>query len=197
LLILAAPIALPPLREREGDIGLLIAYFGELFAEGKEFSLSPALADFLQAYRWPGNIRELCNVVRYLCQITAGREATCDDLPLYIKNGERVVAAERHKSANQPALAFGAEDAVIAAAILSIFQQAKVLQKSVGRQSLQRGLARRGIILTAHKVKHWLHVLAELGYTAVGATRQGTSITPAGKLALDYLLTVQSKQTGI
>lgn len=58
---------LPPLRERPGDVGLLARQFLERFsrAAGKQpKSLSPAALRRLQRYDWPGNIRELRNVVQ-------------------------------------------------------------------------------------------------------------------------------------
>ena len=60
------PILLPPLRERRGDVPLLANYFIDRF--NREFrkrvrGLSPAAAEVLQQYQWPGNIRELRNAI--------------------------------------------------------------------------------------------------------------------------------------
>ena len=60
------PILLPPLRERRGDVSLLANYFIDRF--NREFrkrvrGLSPAAAEVLQQYQWPGNIRELRNAI--------------------------------------------------------------------------------------------------------------------------------------
>jgi formate hydrogenlyase transcriptional activator len=60
------PIRIPPLRERVEDIGILAAHFVRRFAErqGKVISEIPAaIVRALQGYNWPGNIRELQNVV--------------------------------------------------------------------------------------------------------------------------------------
>ena len=60
------PIELPPLRERSGDIALLAAHFMKKFAAvgGRtEMNLSLSAADMLQRYEWPGNIRELENIM--------------------------------------------------------------------------------------------------------------------------------------
>jgi transcriptional regulator with GAF, ATPase, and Fis domain len=60
------PIDLPPLRERREDIPLLVEYFIDRFATkaGKEFrQINKRTLDVLQSYSWPGNIRELQNVV--------------------------------------------------------------------------------------------------------------------------------------
>jgi two-component system response regulator AtoC len=60
------PIALPPLRERRGDIPLLAAYYVDLF--NREFKrhvrgVSPEGLAMLEQYQWPGNIRELRNAI--------------------------------------------------------------------------------------------------------------------------------------
>jgi transcriptional regulator with GAF, ATPase, and Fis domain len=60
------PIEIPPLRERKEDIPLLVEYFIERYARkaGKSIrGLNKKSLDLLQAYPWPGNIRELQNVI--------------------------------------------------------------------------------------------------------------------------------------
>jgi len=60
------PIEMPPLRERREDIPLLVGYFVDRFARraGKHFqAVSKKSLDLLQSYPWPGNIRELQNVI--------------------------------------------------------------------------------------------------------------------------------------
>lgn len=55
------PLYIPSLRERKGDIKLLVEYFVNKFSEGKIKSIPQDIVDQLQSYRWPGNIRELQN----------------------------------------------------------------------------------------------------------------------------------------
>jgi formate hydrogenlyase transcriptional activator len=60
------PLVVPPLRERSDDIPLLVEYFVARFGErlGRKVSrIDRETMDLLQAYRWPGNIRELQNVI--------------------------------------------------------------------------------------------------------------------------------------
>jgi PAS domain S-box-containing protein len=60
------PIEMPPLRDRREDIPMLVAYFVDRFAskEGKVFrGVSKRTLDRLQSYPWPGNIREMQNVI--------------------------------------------------------------------------------------------------------------------------------------
>src|SRR5246127_2205171 len=60
------PIEVPPLRERKDDILMLIEYFVQRYASraGKNIrSIDKKTLDLLQSYEWPGNIRELQNVI--------------------------------------------------------------------------------------------------------------------------------------
>jgi len=62
------PIVIPPLRERREDIPLLVNYFLDLFRQhqGKALpGVSKKAKDLLASYSWPGNIRELRNVLEY------------------------------------------------------------------------------------------------------------------------------------
>lgn len=74
------PLQMPPLRERDGDIGLLAdAFLARFSAEvGKTFSpLTPAHYAALESYPWPGNVRELQNVLLRAVLLNSG-----PDLPL-------------------------------------------------------------------------------------------------------------------
>jgi formate hydrogenlyase transcriptional activator len=60
------PIEIPALRERREDIPLLVGYFIDRYAKkaGKSFqAVNKKSLDLLQAYSWPGNIRELQNII--------------------------------------------------------------------------------------------------------------------------------------
>jgi transcriptional regulator with PAS, ATPase and Fis domain len=65
------PIHLPPLRNRKDDIPLLIQHFLKKFKydENKATALTPQVMQALQDYDWPGNIRELQNVLQRLMTI--------------------------------------------------------------------------------------------------------------------------------
>jgi two-component system repressor protein LuxO len=73
------PCAMPPLRERDGDILLLARHFLALYAEeeGKSFTEFDAEAiEALTRYAWPGNIRELQNVLRSVVLFNEGTVVT-------------------------------------------------------------------------------------------------------------------------
>jgi DNA-binding NtrC family response regulator len=79
------PIALPPLRERAKDIPLLLKYYVDTF--NKEFKrrvegIAPDAMARLQAYGWPGNIRELRNAIERAMLLGEGKTLTLDDFPM-------------------------------------------------------------------------------------------------------------------
>ena len=75
-----ATIALPPLRERS-DLGFIVAQLLEKRSAGTTRALSEEALDVLAAYQWPGNIRELVNVVDFACAVATGARIEADDLP--------------------------------------------------------------------------------------------------------------------
>jgi DNA-binding NtrC family response regulator len=69
------PLVLPPLRERTGDIPLLIDHFAAQLALQNGWKLKPFLPEAIEAlrrYSWPGNVRELRNVVERLLLLAEG-----------------------------------------------------------------------------------------------------------------------------
>ncbi|MHB8206159.1 sigma-54-dependent transcriptional regulator [Mucilaginibacter sp.] len=82
-------IYMPPLRERGNDIMLLAEHF--LLIANQELtrnvtSFSPEVVECFMNYRWPGNIRELKNIVRRATLLTEGNEIMMKALPLEISN---------------------------------------------------------------------------------------------------------------
>lgn len=77
-------IHLPPLRERRGDIPILVGYFIDLFNKKLQKDiegLSSEAMPILMGYAWPGNIRELENVIERAILLARGRWITPEDLP--------------------------------------------------------------------------------------------------------------------
>ncbi len=77
-------IEIPPLRERKGDIPLLVEHFLARFEEetGMEKSLSHEAMEELLRYNWPGNVRELENVLRSAHILSSGSIILKENLPL-------------------------------------------------------------------------------------------------------------------
>ncbi|SMF24315.1 sigma-54-dependent transcriptional regulator [Desulfovibrio gilichinskyi] len=84
-------IELPPLRERREDIPFMIDHFLAKYSadNNKTFEgFSPAAMDYMSAYEWPGNVRQLQNVIERCVVLTSGTVIKTDDLPAEIKDEE-------------------------------------------------------------------------------------------------------------
>jgi DNA-binding NtrC family response regulator len=77
------PIHIPPLRERATDIPLLVQHFVDRANTrlGKKFRVDKELLDMLMHYDWPGNIRELENVIERAVALADGTHLRTEDLP--------------------------------------------------------------------------------------------------------------------
>ncbi len=78
------PIHLPPLRERREDIPLLIEHFITTFSTEYKVEpkkVAPEALEKLVSYPWPGNIRELQNVIERMFALSQSKEITLTDLP--------------------------------------------------------------------------------------------------------------------
>ncbi|MDP3028652.1 MAG: sigma-54 dependent transcriptional regulator [Deltaproteobacteria bacterium] len=92
------PIHVPPLRERAGDIPLLVHHFLEKFNKSKKKnikSISKEVTQCFMSYAWPGNVRELENMIERLIILANDDKITIRDLP------ERLLA-HRKKDTAQP-----------------------------------------------------------------------------------------------
>ncbi|MDX5685397.1 sigma 54-interacting transcriptional regulator [Clostridioides difficile] len=67
------PVKIPPLRERKEDIVPLVNYFLKLYNEkyNREVEVSPKVIELLEEYSWPGNIRELKNIIERFVVLSA------------------------------------------------------------------------------------------------------------------------------
>ena len=107
-------IQVPPLRDRGNDIVMLARKFAADFAE--KYMTSPVTFDedarhLLTQYRWPGNVRQLKNVIDQLSLFDAGREITAADIEQYIPRNATMyspvhVERERHDYSSERELLF-------------------------------------------------------------------------------------------
>jgi DNA-binding NtrC family response regulator len=75
------PIHVPALRERRSDVRLLVQHFLVKHGPriGKIATLDPEVYEYLEAYSWPGNVREVENMVQRALILTQGPELTVED----------------------------------------------------------------------------------------------------------------------
>jgi len=92
------PIQLPPLRERNGDIPLLVNHFWEKYIREKRRHLEPIgpeVMEVLQRYDWPGNVRELENLIERIVILNEKGKASLEELP------DKIYARQTENSATQ------------------------------------------------------------------------------------------------
>ncbi len=75
------PINIPPLRDRREDIPMLVDHFMRKFSNNRELTLDRKALELLTQYRWPGNIRELENVIKRVIIFNDDKIITPSDLP--------------------------------------------------------------------------------------------------------------------
>ncbi|HEY2457143.1 MAG TPA: sigma 54-interacting transcriptional regulator, partial [Candidatus Acidoferrum sp.] len=81
------PIVVPPLRDRQGDIALLVDHFLRVYCASSRKPLkavNPDVLEILEDYKWPGNVRELENVVQRLVVMVSGPVITVEHLPQHL-----------------------------------------------------------------------------------------------------------------
>jgi DNA-binding NtrC family response regulator len=86
-------LRIPPLRERPGDIGQLAEHFLALFCQehGKaQKRLSSGAQELLARYPWPGNVRQLRNVIESSVVFSQGDEITPADLPVEVRESSTI-----------------------------------------------------------------------------------------------------------
>jgi len=100
------PVHVPPLRERDGDIPLLVRHFTQQFSRRMKkiiATIPSAAMDALCRYHWPGNIRELQNVIERAVIVSTGPALSVDVADLkFSKAGPPAEKPASPKSTNGP-----------------------------------------------------------------------------------------------
>ncbi|WP_429301069.1 sigma-54 interaction domain-containing protein [Paraburkholderia sp. GAS199] len=125
-------VTLPPLRERRDEIPLLISWFGDEAAgslKRRPVRLTPRLRDFLLNYAFPGNIRELRNVM-YRVSCLAGDMADIDHLPVDM----------RPAAPGSPAAAQSGQEPISVANLMSLSDAKRAASDDAEKAFLERGL---------------------------------------------------------
>jgi len=107
-------LPVPPLRERQGDIPLLVHHFVEKFAAKNRRVVTgviPECMELLSRYPWPGNVRELENAIERGIILMRGEQLTEKSLPLSVQRCKKEDASEH--DGGQPSLLFLAEKKLI------------------------------------------------------------------------------------
>ena len=182
----ALPVLIPPLREREEDVFLILDSFQKEL--GGSFRLSDDIKELFREYEWPGNIRELRNVVDYLC-FTGHTVITIDDLPPVFrirKNRQEVNGIKGEELNPQTSAKPPRYETILHTptqqerVILEILYDAERRGQSIGREKILLEAQMREIKLTQPQVRKILGRLEEIGYVTVTKGRGGSNITKKG-----------------
>jgi sigma-54 dependent transcriptional regulator, acetoin dehydrogenase operon transcriptional activator AcoR len=150
-------ITLPPLRRRPGDIARLAEHFlngARIELERSWCRFGPGVVEAMQAYVWPGNVREMENLVRRLVALASGPEITVADLPLPIReagmHGARPSDGMPAGPLAVPACPDSGKDALAREELRLVIEQATSMQEAaarlgVTRSTLYRRLERYGL----------------------------------------------------
>lgn len=169
------PIMIPSLADRDEDMFLLIHHFkNEL---GSRFELTEPVRTFLKNYSWPGNIRELRNVVEYFIY-TGHSQITMEDLPpTVLKSGHfrlrPVISANVSEKTDGYSEAFWF--------VLGQLYEASEEGIYVGREKLLAKARECHLPVSQQEVRNILAEMADKGFARVSRGRGGSRLTLQGR----------------
>lgn len=169
-------LMLPPLKDRQGDVKILCDHI----LNEKGLKASKMFYQFIKHYDWPGNIRELRNVIDYMSVV-------CEDdidiacLPDYIKDKDILEISYGQKS-----------QTVKNQFVLKAINECKHIGESTGRRNLSAYISRNYFKISEADVRKILSLLEDGGYIHVNRGRAGCELTDQG---LEYLKVVQSEES--
>ena len=132
------PIVVPPLRERKGDITLLVDHFLRIYcasAKKPVKEVKPDAMEILEEYEWPGNVRELENVIQRLVVMVSSPVITMEHLPQTLLHSS--AAGQEAILIPEEGVDFDAEMERIEVAYLNA-----ALRRTGGKKSAAAGLLR-------------------------------------------------------
>ena len=174
-------LRLPPLRERAGDIPILVKRFFE--DHGIKTDMPHETMRYLQAYPWPGNIRELKNCVEYMWYLGEGYDA--ENFPAHIHQYFEMERDQKEEHIHQN------ENEIPLSASLDSLDY--IILKAISNPN---GTSRRKILTILDTENHTipestlrmrLTKLATLGLITVERGCRGTHLTSRGRIRLDEL----------
>lgn len=187
-------IAVPPLRDRGNDIMLLARKFASDFGERYRMppvTFSDEARGLMMRYRWPGNVRQLKNVVEQTALFDAGREVTADDIEQYLPAGGPVYTPVL---ASAPSHTYDREREAIFNMIFRMQKEIDALRAEIEK----RPAPAQQIATPASEVRempmpmslvHYHHPAAHTGtvedITADDITAAGSAATPQPSLTLE------------
>ena len=141
-------IYMPPLRERTGDIPILIEAFLREFSERYDRrveGVTPEARRLLNCYHWPGNVRELKNAIESMVVVARGTTLDAEDIPVHIHKAPPAPAGDLGALVGRPLDEVEREliERTLEACSGNREQTARLL--GIGERTLYRKLARYGL----------------------------------------------------
>jgi len=155
------PIHIPPLRERKEDIPLLVEFYSEKYAREmgiKKKRFAPDVMERFMTYSWPGNVRQLKNIVERLSILCPNEEVTLADLPEIILESNSIEQYKQEVFSGRMSLE-DAENAFLREMIISALKQANGVQTraaeilKTSRRTLKYQMDKLGITAQLKEIK--------------------------------------------
>ncbi len=175
-------LVLPDLKDIKEDIKILVQYFLKKLNSNKQVDKNTM--EILENYSWPGNIRELENLISYLECISENKTIEKEDLPEKFFNNICSKDNDVYYLINDDL-----DSKKILKQCLIILEQLKYAKTNsikIGRNKLRDLIEEKGINITVEQLRQRLILLKNYGLIVSGATRQGSIITEKGKMFLLY-----------
>ncbi|USG64187.1 sigma 54-interacting transcriptional regulator [Brevibacillus ruminantium] len=188
------PIHLPPLRKRGEDIPWLVEAFVRHYCldlRRPPFTLSREALKAMQEYHWPGNIRELENVVEYLAHVVED-EVYAHHLP-FLQTYNTELSLDTAMLQDQELAAYQEyEKRGFLPEMMAILQE--LSETGGGRYALQEQMREHGYELTTQQLRYRLKLLQQDELIFVGKGRQGSTISPKGEAFLAFYKHAMAKE---
>lgn len=155
---------IPSLRERREDIPILIEYFFEKWEASR--ILKQDFISFYNNYKWPGNIRELKNVLKNMITLSQD-DLKLENLPDYLKNEEN----------------FNKD--IIKNIILKLIYSLEYNNQNTGRRSLLKKFKELFFYISENNLRDIIKSLEKDKYINICKGRKGNTLTEQGKLFLE------------
>ncbi|MEG2788841.1 MAG: sigma 54-interacting transcriptional regulator [Romboutsia sp.] len=186
------PIELPPLRDREEDIFLLIEKAKTEF--GGNFKLAKEVVELFKNHRWEGNIRELRNYVEYLCHI-GDTIIKKEDLPSSFKEEIKSKQIEKDgiinniydKYEEEKLKSIAGNKIDIYTFVLNTINEFNKNNQTVGRKVISDKSKINGFNLSEQEVRTILTKLESINLISISKGRGGTKILPSGIILLQKI----------
>jgi len=148
------PIRVPPLRERREDIPAVVRHLMARLREEhgiRQRDVSAEVLELFQRYDWPGNIRELTNVLERASYSAEGPRIDIEHLPLFLREARAPRTADRRRSNLKAALQEAEREALLQALHITKGNKAKAARLlGIHRTGLYQKLARLKMAGLAH-----------------------------------------------